>query len=298
MSTLFTTNIEGIYGNRGTEWLANLPNMVTEIAAQYGLSDLLVVNNLSYNYVLAGMQGEQPIILKLSLDVDGLKLEAAALQAFADHGAAKVLAANEGVLLLQRAVPGISLRAYFPANDLAAIEITHTVMRKLHQAILPKAGFPHIVDWLMVLDKSWPVPNRYLKKARELRDQLLITSNKAVLLHGDLHHDNILINGEHIEVNSNNFLVIDPKGVVGDPCYEVAAFIRNPLPEIFAEAEVKNIISKRINIFSKLTGWHAQRITDWCFVQAVLAWIWALEDGCDVNNFKKLTSFFDTININ
>jgi streptomycin 6-kinase len=125
-----------------------------------------------------------------------------------------------------------------------------------------------------------------LQKARRLRDHLLETSAKAVLLHGDLHHDNMLQNGD-------DWLVIDPKGVIGEPAYEVAAFIRNPMPELLHQRDISQIIHNRVTCFAKLLELPPKRILDWCFVQAVLAWIWALEDGCDVTNFENLTIFFE-----
>ena len=109
-----------------------------------------------------------------------------------------------------------------------------------------------------------------------------------VLLHGDLHHDNILQNG-------NDWLVIDPKGVIGEPEYEVTAFIRNPIPELLTHADAPNIILNRITHFAKILELSERRIIDWCFVQAVLAWIWALEDGCDASYFEQLTKVFNKI---
>jgi streptomycin 6-kinase len=44
------------------------------VEATYELSNLKPVEALSYNYVLSGFQGSQPIILKLGLDIDGFKL--------------------------------------------------------------------------------------------------------------------------------------------------------------------------------------------------------------------------------
>ena len=72
----FEKNIINLYGEKGRQWLDRLPNLVTKLASTYGLSNLKPVNNLSYNYVLSGFQGPQPIILKLGLDIDGFKREA------------------------------------------------------------------------------------------------------------------------------------------------------------------------------------------------------------------------------
>ncbi len=281
----FKNNTINIYGTIGKQWLTNLPKLLKKIEAEYGLVDLKPINNLSYNYVLSGFQNDQPIILKLGLDIDGIKREAAALHAFSRYGSAKVLAENDGILLLERAIPGTSLKSYFPSREDEAIQITCEVIKKLHQARPESEKFPHIKDWLKILDKEWKIPIHYLKKARILRDQLLRTSEKPVLLHGDLHHDNIL-------KNNTDWLVIDPKGVIGEPIYEVAAFIRNPIPELLTSQDVINIISHRINIFDKTLNLNHERIKQWCFVQAILGWIWALEDGCDESYFKRLVEVF------
>jgi streptomycin 6-kinase len=283
----FQSNSLNIYGEKGKAWLDELPELVTAIASRLDLRDLKEVTNLTYNYVLSGFRGDNPIILKLGLDNANLKQEAFALKCFAGYGAVKVLAEDEGMLLLERSVPGTSLKSYFPDKEQESIEIVCGVMKKLHQASIPEGhNFPHIKDWLKALDKDWNIPNHYLQKARQLRDQLLKTAEPDVFLHGDLHHDNILQNG-------NDWVVIDPKGVIGEPAYEVAAFIRNPMPELLNHADVPNIIHNRVTRFAELLELPSQRILDWCFVQAVLSWVWAIEDGCDDTYSKNLTEFFE-----
>ncbi len=290
--TTFHSNIVSIYGEKGEAWLTELPELVSAISLRLDLRDLKEVKNLTYNYVLSGLQGDNAIILKLGLDHEALTREAFALKCFAGHGVVKVLAEDKGMLLLERVVPGISLKSYFRTNENESIEIACRVMKKLHQASIPKHHhFPHITDWLKAFDKDWSIPDVYLKKAREIRDQLLQTAEPDVLLHGDLHHDNIL-------QTANNWVVIDPKGVIGEPAYEVAAFIRNPIPELLNHADAPNIILNRITRFSELFELPSQRILDWCFVQAVLAWIWALEDGCDTGYWERLVEVLHSCHIN
>lgn len=284
----FEKNIINLYGEKGRQWREDLPNLIVQLAATYGLSNLKPANNLSYNYVLSGFRGSQPIILKLGLDVDGFKREAAALMAFSGFGVVQVFSENTGLLLLlECAVPGVSLKSYFPEKDDEAINTTANVIKRLHKAPIPSThAFPHIKDWLAALDNDLKIPAGYLQKARQLRDNLLKTSAKEVLLHGDLHHDNILQNGD-------DWVVIDPKGVIGEPAYEVAAFIRNPIPELLHRDDSQSIIQNRIAMFANLLQLPSRRILDWCFVQAVLAWVWALDDACDTAYFKNLTEFFE-----
>jgi streptomycin 6-kinase len=277
-------NILILYREEGRKWLNNLPKLIMQMETTYGLSNLKPVKNLSYNYVLSGLCGSESVVLKLGLDVNGFKREAAALQAFQGFGAVQVLAENTGMLLLECAVPGVSLKSYFPESDDEAINITADVIQRLHKAPIPlDHTFPYINDWLAALDRDWNIPAEHLQKARQLRDNLLQTSDNPVLLHGDLHHDNILQNGD-------NWVVIDPKGVIGEPAYEVAAFIRNPMPELLTRNNGKNIISNRISRFAERLALSPQRIHDWCYVQAVLCWAWALEDQGDTAYYKKFTN--------
>ncbi|WP_291394912.1 aminoglycoside phosphotransferase family protein [Acinetobacter sp.] len=119
----FHSNIISIYERKGKEWLDELLGLVSAISSKMGLRDLREVTNLTYNYVLSGFQGDNPIILKASPDNAGLKREAFALKCFAGYGAAKVLAEDEGVLLLERSMPGTSLKSYFPDREQESIEI-------------------------------------------------------------------------------------------------------------------------------------------------------------------------------
>jgi streptomycin 6-kinase len=238
---MFHSNIISIYGEKGKTWIDELPQLVTAISSTHRLRDLQEVTNLTYNYVLSGFQGEEPIILKLGLDSEGLAREAFTLKCFAGYGAVKVLVEDNGMLLLERAIPGISLKSYFSNQQHESIEIACGVMKKLHQANIPTThAFPHVKDWLEALDGDLEMPLQTLQKSREIRDQLLQTSEPDVLLHGDLHHDNILQNGE-------DWLVIDPKGVIGESAYEVAAFIRNPIPELLNHADAPNISKRQLN---------------------------------------------------
>jgi streptomycin 6-kinase len=284
---LFRENMLSLYGKKGSQWFDDLPHTIKKMEKLWNLSGLKPVDNLSYNYVLSGFQGQRPVILKLSLDELALKKEMHALMALEGYGVVKVLDEVVGALLLERAISGVSLRSYYPDKEIEAINIASDVMQRLHRAPLPAKGeFLTLADWLSSLDKNWNIPSRYLDKARNIKTQLLATAAKPVLLHGDLHHDNIL---QH----EHTFLIIDPKGVIGEPAYEVAAFIRNPIPELLESNHVIKIIENRVACFAELQGLHSQRIWQWCFVQAVLAWAWSLEDQMNPDFFNRLTSIFD-----
>lgn len=60
-----------------------------------------------------------------------------------------------------------------------------------------------------------------MRKAEEICGTLCQKYSGEMLLHGDLHHDNILL-GEN-----NSYCIIDPKGVVGDAVFDIPRFILN-----------------------------------------------------------------------
>ncbi len=288
----FTSYILMAYGKQGKEWLQNLPKIVRRISAMYGLDNLAPVLNQNYHFLMSGFQGVRPIVLKLGLDIDGLSQEAEALKAFRKFGAVEIIALEKGMLLLEQAIPGTSLSPYFPKNDTESMEIASSVMKQLHLAPIPlKHTFPHIKDLLSCLDKDWEIEQHYLHQARQVRDRLLQMPTKEILLHGDLHHENIL-------QNDGSWIVIDPKGVVGEPAYEAAAFICNPIPELFSLNTAKIIMSNRIIYFAEIFGVPSQKILDWCLLKAVLSWIWALEDDCDTRYFRQLTETIGDLSLN
>jgi streptomycin 6-kinase len=266
--TLLENNIINLYGDKGKVWLDDLPCLTEEIAEKWHLENLAPVSNLSYNYVLSGFRETQPIVLKLSLDTLALDRETAALMVFDGYGGVPVLDQTEGALLLEHVIPGHSLKNHLP-ND-KSIQIMCNVMKKLHQASLPNGGpFPHIHDWLTTIDKEWDIPNEYLRKARELKNKFLETDGNPVLLHGDLHHDNVLANG-------NDWVVIDPKGVIGDPIHEVWTFIMD--------------LEKDTQYVADFFDFNVTVVRQWYFVRAILAACWSLEDNGDPKMFLDLAA--------
>ena len=95
-----------------------------------------------------------------------------------------------------------------------------------------------------------------------------------IFLHGDLHHDNIL-------KNDDQWLAIDPKGVVGESEFEIAAFDFMYINELSNMSDVKNIFEARVNLLSQKAHLNLQRIKDWVFVRLILMVAWHVEDNGD-----------------
>lgn len=190
-------NIISMYNDEGKQWLDSLPEITNKIATEHNLSTLAPVNNMTFNYVASGYQNDKPIILKIGLNSKALAKEASCLKAFAKHAVAKVIAHDDNMIIMQRAVPGSTLKDHFPDNDIDATKILCASIKELHKASIPEShNFYHLSELFKTLDQKLDIPDEILGKAKHLRDKLLSTTTKEVLLHGDLHHDNILKNGD------------------------------------------------------------------------------------------------------
>jgi streptomycin 6-kinase len=122
--------------------------------------------------------------------------------------------------------------------------------------------------------KSGTCPTPLIKQAIALKNELLASMTLKIFLHGDLHHDNIIKNGDH-------WLAIDPKGVVGEPEFEAAAFDFMFINELVNQDSVKKIFEERAHRLAQKANLNPQRIKDWVFVRLILMAAWLLEDNGD-----------------
>ena len=88
-------------------------------------------------------------------------------------------------------------------------------------------------------------------------------------MHRDLHHDNVIY-----DESENRWKIIDPFGVIGDPVYEFASFMINPIDKIWKRTDATSLVEERVRMFSQIAGIDPVRLKQWTFVKAVLCLIW------------------------
>jgi len=96
--------------------------------------------------------------------------------------------------------------------------------------------------------------------------------DEPVLLHGDLHQENILA------ARRQPWLAIDPKGLIGEPAYETGALLRNSLPDLLKMPQARRVLARRVDQLSEELGLDRERIRGWGIAQAVLSVWWGIED--------------------
>lgn len=283
--------------NERQKWIARIPQSLQRLTEKWDLCEITPIYSSDWYHVFSAVQSKNnqffPVILKLGFDSETIKQEMIVLQFYQSSSrCVRLLNADIdlGALLLDRIFPGVSLKSLFPTDDTVAAVYAVEVMNSLHAVPLPAhSKIPTVSDWLRGLNKDHAVLQHHLPKARKLAKLLIKTQQKPVLLHADLHHDNILLSDKGV------WIAIDPKGLIGEPAYEVGAFIRNPLPELLQQDSIGSIISKRLKIFADALQVNQERLKDWSYVQEVLSGCQAIEDGLKPDSLCDLPSIIDEL---
>jgi streptomycin 6-kinase len=276
--------IERVHGRRGRLWLAALPALLEGCRARWSLELGRPFSGLSYNLVIPARDPSgAEVVLKLGVLCRELVSEAAALSLFDGVGAVRLLDhdAEHGALLLERVMPGTPVHEL--PDDAEATRTAVRLMLRLWREPPEGHTFSPLAERFRAFDRlrsnfgggSGPFPAELIAKAEHTFYGLNASAERSLILHGDLHHTNILSSTER------GWLAIDPKGVCGDPGYEVGSFMLNRLPAGASESALLEYMRRRLSIFSEELRVGQGRLAGWAFCHAVLSALWDFEESAD-----------------
>lgn len=209
-------------------------------------------------------------------------MEVEALRQFGEAGMARLLDIDEEleVFLMERLMPGTTLAELVPEQDERATSILVATMRKLWRPAPPEHQFDTLESWSKGFERlrarydggCGPFPRRLVEEAETHFAELNASPEQHVLLHGDLHHENILRSGD-------GWRAIDAKGVVGDPAYETGLLFYNPIPTLFHFPDQRRLLARRVDQLAEELGMERERIRGWGLAQCMLSCWWSIEDG-------------------
>jgi streptomycin 6-kinase len=231
----------------------SLEPLARRVARDWGL-DLEAAFALS-NYSYVAVAGEGAVLkVRPPEDVES-DHEADALTLWDGHGAVRLLRRDDErrALLLERAVPGSDIST-LPEELATAIAVG--IGRRLWRPASESFGWigDHIVPWLDEAERAARPGSELIPLARELLATL--DPGRAVLIHGDLHHHNILDAG-------SRYVAIDPKPMLGEPEYDVPSFLWNPIGSRMSAA----VTEGRLAAFAS-AGLDQGRMRAWAVIRA------------------------------
>jgi streptomycin 6-kinase len=282
-----------LYGDHGRAWLEQLPALAADFASRWSLAQILPpYPNESYSFVAPVVRADgSAAVLKIGVPSHELRCQIDNLALCGGEGMVRLLASDheQCALLMERILPGTTLDQL--GDEPRSVEIAAAVMARLWKPAPPDHPFQTVTAWATDLAKlrahfgggAGPFPPHLVEKAEGLfRDVLTSPPLPPMLIHGDMNHGNILLAlPASLEPRSlrptEEWLAIDPKGVVGDPLYDVATFLNN-LDETASDAEIRALLKSRSETFAAILGVERERILAWGQAHAVLAGWWQYED--------------------
>ena len=223
-----------------------------------------------------GVQAQRAVVLKVNASTGGEPCAASVLDAFDGRGAARVYAQATDAVLVERARPGYTLADVVAQDgDGEATRLLAQVIGQMSPGSVPN-GVPTAAEWGRGFGEyrasgDRRIPAALVESAQQVYEQLTVTQRRERLLHGDLHHGNVVFD------SARGWLAIDPKGVVAELGFELGAALRNPWdqPALFTDPDV---IRRLARTFAGALDLDESRLLGWAFCQAVLAAIWMIED--------------------
>ena len=280
------------------------PAQLQPILAHWRLSQPVLLAQTATSHVFRVQQALghdvscRPAVLKLLTDV-GVHDEAGgavALRHYNGNASAHLYAAGDRVHLLEW-VDGPGLTSIAQQDDDTATRLFASVLSRLHMGGASAVSAVDAADassglWslerrfrsLLSLHQTHPPDNRgdtdmlaMLHDGATVARYLLAHPLDRVVLHGDLHHDNILHSSQR------GWLAIDAKGVLGERTCDAASALCNPasMPQLVQQpARLHHLV----DVLAAALDVTPARLRAFGFAHACLSLCWSIGDDTDTGN--------------
>ena len=280
--------------NSGFDWRARLLSTLEDLEDRWQLRLGVPFENLSYHFVApCTLYDGKQAVLKIGYHDPESPIagEAKVLKLYDGCGAVKLLrySAENYALLLERLSPGRHMKTECRGKANSAVDIAISLLRKVRTK--PPAGHDFLLldSWFDALSRlsGTEFPAAAIRKTRSLYARL--SEGPELLLHGDFHHENIL------SANREPFLIIDPKGIVGQIGYEIAVFLNNHARWLGTGSDARSLINEAVEAFAEAFGLAESELRQWAYAQCVLSAFWTFEENDD--NWKQEFNFAEIWNV-
>ncbi|MEM7320231.1 MAG: aminoglycoside phosphotransferase family protein [Pseudomonadota bacterium] len=213
------------------------------------------------------------------------------LQAMSRRGAVCILQDDADIVVMEH-LAGPSLGDIARHGDEpGAARLLAEAASRLHQPPIPQIPglmpLTSVLSPLLLFDPDTAARGSLrwnICRARDLALHLLDTGTGAVPLHGDLHHDNIILTHEGPRV-------IDAKGYAGDPAFELSNALRHPRDMADLVRDPRQF-RRRIDLFSDALSVDPHRLSNWAAAKCALSILWRSDGPPEQDTEQDLLSMF------
>jgi streptomycin 6-kinase len=240
-------------------------------------------------------RGDMPVMLKIATEAEearGNRLMAW----WGGLGAATVLEHDNQAVLLERAVGTRSLVRMAESggdSDDEATRILCLVGTRLHaigvSAGGASAGGARVVPvdeppsdlielerWFRDLFTHASAVGGFHARAAVIAGELLADQREVRVLHGDLHHGNVLDFGAERHPEADGWLAIDPKYLIGDRAFDFTNILCNPTAAV---AQRPGRFARQLDVIADAADLERERLLRWTVAWCALSSSWPSNDG-------------------
>ncbi len=279
--------IERQFGSEGVRWIAEFPDLLDACKKHWQLELLgIAPMGLPINAVIfAKGEAGQPLVLKLGFPHPEQLTEGVTLQHYDGRFAPTVVDIQQDwrAILMERILPGHTYRTTPPGTPLPL-----NLIAELSRPVPGSLPLPSFADWLTSAFDEFRCRQDadvrlapHLEQAEAWFKDLTAEPVGDYLLHGDLHHENILLDAKR------GWLAIDPKGVIGPRVLECGRFVHNFIDHgsggLISTArergDMEAVMRARVHLLANAMNLPAEDVARATYIDIVLSQVWTCNAG-------------------
>ena len=276
----------------GNVFFSHVDGLVEGLALRWDIDELQLINSFSAGLVFKGLSMMHgPIVMKFGIENEAFISEVEALQYFGESCSCKLIDVDfdNRVLLEEWIQPGDELVSEHSLEK--RLDVFCDLYQQLHRSHNnpedrsdpTKKGFKYksYRDWIfkitayMEKEKNWDEVTAHMQQAKALFVKLSQEYKNESLLHGDFHYYNIL-------KGKNGYKVIDPKGVIGNPIFDIPRYILNEFWDEEDKTKIDKTIEQVFDTLSDRLNLSKSILGQLIYIEGAMAICWCVESGADI----------------
>lgn len=276
----------------GNGFFTKVRDLLETLQTKWEIDALELVNSFSVNLIFKGISKiHGPVVIKFGTNHEEFKSEANALKHFEGRSICRLIDVDfeNKVLLEESIIPGDEL--VLEKQIEKRLDVFCDLFHKLHVAnntrVESRSDLNHdftyqsYKDWVfritdyMEKQGNWNEISLHMKRAKEIYKELSQEYATEFLLHGDFHYYNIL-------KDKKGYRIIDPKGVLGNPIFDISRYVLNEFLDEEDKMKVDDTIEKIFYILGQRLNVSIDILSKLLYIEGAMAMSWCVESGADI----------------
>lgn len=254
-------------------------HLLQEYSKKWFVNSLHLIAETPTSHVYRGQRDQQNVVLKIYTETGRVfeNIGPEFLNLCQGNGVVHVMAYDGNACLLDYIDGPELITLVHDGKDDKATEIIAHTLQKIHATPVPqKHPFIDLAERFDALFKHSKIKETpdIIKRIAPLASNKLKQQKEICVLHGDIHHKNILHD------THKGWLAIDPQPLIADRAYDCANTLNNPhqTPELTENPER---LKRQAEIIGNILDISVDRIIDYACIHACLSACWSKDDDGD-----------------